>query len=414
MSAARPILPLAGAMSPRVASAVAGWRNAAPAIGAWAGEYRDPARPLIWLHGSSAGEIAGGAPVIRELRAALPDLQVLVTHFSPSGLAAAEAIEPDMSTFLPLDSVAEAGRALDAASPTAVVFAKLDVWPGLTRAAAARRIPLGLINGTVRPSSSRLGVLARRLLHPAYGRLDAVGAATKGDARRLAGLGVGRDAISVTGDAAFEEAVARFDASAGAPRLAPRVAGRVRLIAGSTWPEDDHVMLRAIRELRDQGAPLDVVLVPHQPSEQAVRSLIAICAQALVEAPRLWSGGDRDPTAGTLIVDEVGFLAELYREGDLAWVGGGFGDTGLHSVLEPAAAGLPVLFGPRHERFEGTDLLRARAAIEITADTAVDGIGRLVDDEPARRDMGERARAYVDRGRGAAEAGAALVKRLMR
>ena len=415
MIAVRPVLPVAGAVSPRLSSAAAGWRSSASAIRAWAAEHRDPDRSLLWLHGSSAGEIAGGAPVVRELRRRTPDLQMIVTHFSSSGASAAEALQPDLAAYLPLDSTSEAGRALDAASPDAVVFAKLDVWPGLTRAAERRRIPLGMINATVRPSSSRLGPLARRLLMPAYGRLGTVGAVSDADGQRLAGLGVEPGAIRVTGDAAFDEALVRLDgSSSSARRLAPRLPGRVRLVAGSTWPSDDEVLLRAVRELRDDGVEIDLVLVPHQPTREAIRALTALCAQALERAPRLWSAGDRDPAAGALIVDAVGFLAELYAEGDIAWVGGGFGDSGLHSVLEPAAAAVPILFGPQYERFEGVGLIRRGAAEEVRPETAVRTLGRLARDAGLRAEMGRQARTYVERGRGAASAGADLVAGLMR
>jgi 3-deoxy-D-manno-octulosonic-acid transferase len=414
MTVARPVLPLAGAVSPRLSSAAAGWRSSAVAIRQWASAHRDPDRPLLWLHGSSAGEIAGGAPVVRELRRRTPDLQILVTHFSPSGAAAAEALQPDLVAYLPFDSMSEVGRVLDAVAPDAVVFAKLDVWPGLTRAAEHRGIPLGMINATVRPSSSRLGPLARRLLTPAYCRLGAVGAVSDADEERLAALGVEPGVIRVTGDAAFDEALVRLDGStAAARRLAPRHPERVRLVAGSTWPEDDQVLLGAVRELRDDGVEIDLVLVPHQPTEHAVRALTALCAQALVRAPRIWSAGDRDPAAGALIVDSVGLLADLYAEGDIAWVGGGFGSSGLHSVLEPAAAGIPILFGPRYERFEGVDLTRLGAADVVRPETAARTLHTLVRDAELRGEMGRRARAYAERGRGAATAGADLVAGLM-
>lgn len=415
MVAVRPVLPVAGVLSRRLAPAAAGWRSAASDIRAWAGRHRDRGRPLVWLHGSSAGEIAGAAPVLAELRSREPDLQIMVTHFSSSGASAAQAIQPDLATYLPLDSMSEVGRALEAARPDAVVFAKLDVWPGLTRAAEQRGIPLGMINATVRPSSSRTGPLARRLLAPAYGRLGAVGAVSDADAERLTGLGVSPAVVRVTGDAAFDEAVARLERRArSAPRLAAVTPGRVRLIAGSTWPGDDEVLLSAVRQLRNEGVSVDLVIVPHQPSQEAVRALTDASGEILDRPVQLWSSGARDPAAGTLIVDAVGLLAELYSEGDIAWVGGGFGSSGLHSVLEPAAASVPILFGPRYERFEAVDLARRGGAEEMSRDSAAQILGRLVSDAKLRAEMGRQARSYVERGVGSAAAGADLVGDLMR
>jgi len=372
---------------------------------------------LLWLHGASAGELQGAAPVVERLREQI-DLQLAVTYFSPSGKAALPGLRPDYGGALPFDTPAECRAAIKALAPSAIVFAKLDVWPTLVATSARAGIPLGLINATVRRDSSRLRPLPRRFLRPAYARLLEVGAVSRDDAARLRALGVGEAALSVTGDAAFDQSLLRVAEARESPtaahrRLTREEDGPVRLVAGSTWPEDDAVLFPALASLRAAGVDVSPILVPHQPDEAAVRRLAERCERELGEAAGLWSAGSGALGTAPLIIDAVGVLAELYLAGDIAYVGGGFGSSGLHSVVEPAAAGLPVLFGPAHSRREAADLLEAGAALEIDRDTAAAVLGSLARRPADRRTMGETARRLVEREAGGAAAGADLVLRLL-
>ncbi|MFQ5889100.1 MAG: 3-deoxy-D-manno-octulosonic acid transferase [Gemmatimonadota bacterium] len=471
MTAARPLLPALGALSPSLARAAAGHRVALAELRRWCAAERREGWPLVWLHGASVGELIGAVPIVELLRreseppdapaaregaaAARPAtsgrpgrrggrlFQLVVTYFSPSGEGGAAALLPDHAGYLPLDTLRETGASIDALRPAVIVFAKLDVWPNLTRAAARRGVPLALVNATVRPGSSRLSPLARRFLQPAYGRLTRVGAVSSEDAERLVSLGVRRDAIRVTGDAAFDRALARAErapASSAALRMPPREPDVPRLVAGSTWPADEEVLLDAVAALKASGRPVELVLVPHRPEAAAIARLAGRCRRALGAAPRLWTAppgpapggspvaedppGERPadgaaPPAGgapappPLIVDVVGVLADLYAVADIAYVGGGFGHAGLHSVIEPAAAGLPVLVGPRHDRREAAALLACGGAVEITAENARSVLEHFVEDAAARRAAGREARDYVLAGVGAAWAGAEIITEIL-
>lgn len=431
VNAVRPLLPAFGAASPKVSAAVEGRRAAAGAIVRWAERDRDPFRPLLWLHGSSAGELAGAIPVVDRVRAERPDLQLLVSYSSPSAESVLDELRADYAGYPPLETMAACREVIESSRPDAMVFAKLDAWPALTRAAAELQIPLGMINATVRPSSSRLRGPGRQLLVPSYGRLDGVGAVSEEEIERLELLGTSAEAIRVTGDASFERALARVDrareaSSASGRRLPVATAGRVRLCAGSTWPEDERVLIEAMAALRSSGRHagedgLDLVLVPHEPDTTAVGRIRELCAEHLGVEPRLWSTlADSGPAveAGSgepppLIVDAVGFLAELYLECDVAWVGGGVGGEGLHSVVEPAAAGLPVMFGPVHDRWEARQMVERGIAVEAEPDEVPSVLSALLRDPSRRADMGAKARRYVEGGRGATEASARMVLDLL-
>ena len=431
VNALRPLLPAFGAASTKVSAAVEGRRAAAGDIVRWAERERDPFRPLLWLHGSSAGELAGAIPGVERVRAARADLQLLVSFSSPSAESVLDEMAADYAGYPPLETMAACRQALEGSRPDAMIFAKLDAWPALTRAAAELEIPLGMINATVRPSSSRLRGPGRQLLVPSYGRLDAVGAVSEEEIDRLVLLGTREDAIRVTGDASFERALERVDrarqaSSASGRRLSDRTPGRVRLCAGSTWPEDERVLVEAMAVLtasRSSGADddLELILVPHEPDASALKRIRVLCVEHLGVEPRLWSAGPAPADGASLgsgmppplVVDAVGFLAELYLECDLAWVGGGIGGEGLHSVVEPAAAGLPVLFGPVYDRWEARQMVQKGIGLEVEPDLVPSILSGLVDDPGRRTDMGAEARLYVESGRGATEASARLVVGLL-
>lgn len=418
VAALRPLLPAASLLGAKAARSAAGRRNAGPALYAWGREARDPGRRLLWLHGPSAGELLGAAPVIERLRRRR-DLQLLVTCTSPSAGPALSELEPDRADYLPLDTFRTCRRVIGAVRPDALLFAKTDLWPALTRAAEDAGVPIGLVNGTVSADSGRLRWPARALLRPSYRRVRAAGAATARDADRLRELGVRPGAVRVTGDAAVDRALDRAEPAAGdgplrrLEELLPAGAGEPRLLAGSTWPEDHELLLSAAAALESEGGPgVRLVLVPHEPDREAVDALRLRCRERLGRRPRLWSeasGSGRGP----LVVDAVGPLARLYAGADLAYVGGGLGDGGLHSVVEPAAAGVPVLFGPRHGRWEAEALLARSAAAEVAPGSVLGLLRALLRDADRRRRMGRAAREFAWGAAGGAEAGAELADELI-
>ena len=305
--------------------------------------------------------------------------------------------------------------------PALLVFAKLDVWPGLVAAASRAGVPAALINGTVRDGSRRSGALARRLFRASYAGLAAVGAATLEDARRLGALGARSEALAVTGDAAFDLALERADRARAAGTAASfRAAlgathGAVpRLVAGSTWPVDERALLDAVSAVRRDGGPgWQLVIAPHEPTAAHVDALVASCTARGHRVIRWSEIGDAaaGPDASVIVFDEVGRLAELYAAGDVAYVGGGLGGTGLHNVLEPAAAGLPVVFGPRHDRADARALASAAGGLVSPAGALADTLAGLAR-PPRRRRHARAARAFVEAGAGAADRTADLLRPL--
>jgi 3-deoxy-D-manno-octulosonic-acid transferase len=380
----------------------------------WAASHRDRMRPLLWMHAPSVGEGLQARPVLERLREARPHVQLAYTHFSPSAETFASRLNVDFHDYLPFDATSAARAALDALHPTALVFSKLDVWPTLTREADKRDVRLGLMSATLSAQSSRRGRLAAAMLRDAYARLDLVGAIDAEDAERLAELGVRRDVIEVTGDTRYDQVWARAAVvDRAGPLLSPLASPRPTVVAGSTWPADEHMLLDAWNIVRREVPSARLIIAPHEPTASHLLPVERWADEAGLSYARL--GAPHASTADLIIVDRVGVLGDLYALANVAFVGGGFHAAGLHSVVEPAAFGAPVMFGPRWRMSRDASLLlHARGAVATQdAPTMAEQLREWLASADARRAAGDRAREIVRTGVGAAERTVALVWRLL-
>lgn len=381
----------------------------------WGAKERDRSRPLLWMHAPSVGEGLQARPVLELARLRRPELQLAYTHFSPSALAFARALDVDFRDYLPFDTPGDARVALEALKPTALVFSKLDVWPVITREAKARGVRLGLVSATLSRGSSRRSRTASALLRDAYAALEVVGAIDAADADRLVQLGVRPQSIIVTGDTRYDQVWFRAQrADRASPMLERLRSGRPTLVAGSTWPADESVVIPAFDAVRKAGVPARLIIAPHEPTLDHITRIVDAVRRLQLSFARL-----DEPNAGeadVVIIDRVGVLGDLYALADIAYVGGGFHAAGLHSVLEPAAFGTPVLFGPRNESSRDAALLAQRGGgAVVTTDVELARRVRLwATDASARREAGDYARALVRSGIGAAERSFELIDRLLR
>ena len=422
LSLAQRAASLAARFDRKLARGLDGRRGLTQRLTTWAQASRDPHRPLVWVHAPSVGEGLQAKPVLESLRAAHPDWQLAYTFFSPSAERLARTLPADVIDYLPLDRPREVRAALEALRPAALVFSKLDVWPELTLAAARQGVRLGLISATVAPHSSRLRWPARQWGQAAYRALDRIGTISDEDARRLQLLGARAETIEVTGDTRYDSVAERAERLDRAREPFARLAATAgkdtfTIVAGSTWPSDEAVLLPAFADLLVQVPQARLVLAPHEPNPDHLAGIAQRALQVKVPRPVRLSQLEHAPAAPVIVVDRVGVLADLYALGDVAFVGGGYHRAGLHSVLEPAVFGVPVIVGPRWENSRDAGLLVARgAAVALPAD------GRhplhsqwLVwhHDPATRRKAGAAGRQVVTEGRGAAERTSALVEELL-
>ncbi|MDQ3222443.1 MAG: hypothetical protein M3Q75_03075 [Gemmatimonadota bacterium] len=395
------IAPAFGAFSPKLRRGIAARRDAGDRLLDWARSLRDDARPLVWFHAASVGEGLQAESVLRHLRRLRPDCQVIYTHFSPSAESLATRLPVDAADYLPYDLPGSVDRLLSALQPDLLVFSKLDVWPELSTRASTTGTVVAIVAATVSPGSGRLGWPARTLLTPGYRVVAAAAAISSEDAGRLAQLGVAAERIQVLGDPRFDSVMEKVRSVRSEEALLGFGRGAPTMVAGSTWPGDESVLLRAFAGLRRRHPEARLILVPHEPTGAHLEAIERRAAAAGLPAPvRLSVAGGPTPL---LVVDRVGLLAALYGAGTIAYVGGGFGRAGLHSVLEPAAWAVPVAFGPRWQNSRDAALLLeagggttlAQLGTRSAAAALENQWSTWIVDDVARRAQGGRAREVV-------------------
>ena len=411
------LAPAIGLLSPRWKTGIRTRKDAGVRLLSWAQSNRDESRPLVWFHAASAGEGLQAEAVLRALRRRCPRCQTVYTHFSPSAAGLAGRIEADVADYLPYDTSANVNRLLSALKPDLLVFAKLDLWPELSTRAFSRGAHVAIIAGTVSPESSRLRWPARQILQPGYRVVTAAAAVSPEDGSRLARLGVGPDRIRILGDPRFDSVLEKVAATSAQDPLHRFGRGAPTLVAGSTWPEDEAVLLRAYGGVRGTYPHARLILVPHEPVEDHLGRLEQAARPGLPRPVRLSAATEATPL---LLVDRLGVLAPLYGSGTMAYVGGGFGRAGLHSVLEPAAWSRPVAFGPRWRNSRDAALLLdagGGSALPRGTVAAAAALEKLwvnwIGDEPSRMEQGRKARQVVERGRGASESSAEMLLQLI-
>ncbi|MEE8268105.1 MAG: glycosyltransferase N-terminal domain-containing protein [Gemmatimonadales bacterium] len=416
LQAARHLVPLATPLSPKLKQGHAGRLRAVDLLRRWADAARDPRCPLVWFHASSVGEGLQAAGVLEALRRRHPDWQYAFTHFSPSASELAKSLPVDIATYLPYDVVAEVEAALEALQPSAVVFTKLDLWAELACRAGERGSRVMLVAGTVRSGSSRLRWPARTLLRSGYQAVTLAGAIADEDAARLERLGVPHGRIQVTGDPRYDSVAGRVAGVAPDDPLRQLGVDGPTMVAGSTWPEDERVLLASFQQVHQARPDAILIIAPHEPREQHLARLERAALDLGLPVAR--SSTARGGTS-VLLIDRVGILPIVYGSGGMAYVGGAIGSRGIHSVLEPAAWGIPVVFGPRWDYSRDAGLLMEAGGARALGrrDPVADMTGIWLDwleNEETRRAQGSEARRVFTAGLGAADRTAGLIAGALR
>ena len=355
---------------------------------------RDALRGCLWMHCASVGEFEQGRPVLEAIKAERPDLPVLLTFFSPSGYEARK--DYTLAThvdYLPPDSASNAQRLVELLAPRAAIFVKYEFWYHHLHALKAKAVPTFLISAIFRegqPFFKWYGGAWREMLG-CYACIFTQDEASKD---LLAGIGVTN--VTVSGDTRFDRVMAIVKAPEELPiaHALAQANGRV-LVCGSTWPADERLLLKALQVTR---ATPRILIAPHEPSTEHLHAIDRDFPEPLVA----YSAFDQDASPAqfselrTLLIDRMGLLARLYKYADAAYVGGGFGD-GIHSLLEAAAWGKPVIFGPKHTKFaEAKGLIDAGGGFEVrNAEELRAVLDRLLGDKDALAKASEAAANYV-------------------
>ncbi|MBA2565170.1 MAG: hypothetical protein H0V09_07075, partial [Gemmatimonadetes bacterium] len=361
----------------------------------------------VWVHAASAGELLQAQPLLAALTAVRPRPPLVYTYTSPSAEPLlGSVLDADLVVPLPLDTRRNAADWIDAVRPRALALVDAELWPNLLRECCRRGILRALVSARVGPASRRARVPWRYAYRTLLRELDVVACADADSATRLLAIGARRERVHVTGDLRVDATLQRA-ASGEPPPALPFPGDHPVVVAGSTWPDDEAVLLPALRGLRDRSLATRLVIAPHEGGEarlSGVERSLARWGFTAVRLSRLAAESSMAQAADAVLVDRTGQLYRLYGAANLAWVGGGFRGA-LHSVMEPAAFGVPVVTGPATggSWFAG-ELRHAGALFPVRhAREAEDVMGALLASRARRDAAGAAARAVLESYGGATE-----------
>ena len=358
----------------------------------------------LWMHCASVGEFEQGRPVLEAIKSVRPELPVLLTFFSPSGFNMhKDSALADHVDYLPADSVANAAQLVELIAPRACLFVKYEFWYHHLHALKAKNVPVFLVSAIFRkdqPFFTWFGGAWRKML----GCSTHIFTQDEASCQLLAAISITN--VSVSGDTRFDRVRAIVDANEELETAKAFCAASKSLVVvcGSTWPKDEQMILSALEKGKIRPR---LIVAPHELSAEHLGAIEARFPKPLItwtEATAASNSISSFPI-DTLLVDGMGMLARLYKYADIVYVGGGFGD-GIHSVLEAAAWGKPVIFGPHHRKFpEAQGLIDVGAGFEVkNAEELHTVLDRLLEDPVALRKASEGARRYVRERVGAAVA----------
>lgn len=365
-------------------------------------------RPSIWVHAVSVGETLAARPLLSALRDTYPRHRRLLSTTTATGQQVARGLGDlvDATFYAPFDLPPFVARTLDRAAPDLLIVVDTEIWPNLLRACRRRGVRTALANGRLTARSFRGYRRAGRFMRRVVGDLDRICVQTQQWGRWFEALGADAGRVSVTGSLKFDAPLAAA-AAGGArhPVLAslPVAAGRPVVVAASTLRGEEEPVLRAFARAREAHPGTLLILAPRHPERFAEATRIAVAAgHRVVRRTALADDGGGD--ADVVVLDTIGELPHVYEAASCVFVGGSLVPAGGHNILEPAAVGKAVVFGPHMESFAEIARLfvtrdaavQVRSAVELESEVAA-----LLDDPERCRRLGTAARAVVDAHRGA-------------
>lgn len=355
-----------------------------------------PDDKTIWFHAASLGEYEQGLPVLEKIKAAYPDYKLVLTFFSPSGYEIRKNnTVAHVTTYLPLDSSANAKRFIDLVHPSMVFFIKYEYWPNYLKVLKDRSVTTYLISGVFRKDQlffKWYGGFYRKALD-SFKHFFVQNTKSKNLLAQL-----GKTNVTVSGDTRFDRVAAILQKDNHLDFISEFKNNQLTIVVGSSWPKDEDLLIEYLNALQDL---VKIIIAPHNIKHDAIREL----KQKLNRKTVLFSEKEGKELAAfdVLIVDTIGILTKIYSEADIAYVGGGFGNPGVHNILEPATFGIPVVIGPNYEHFaEATALVELGGCSVInSAKEFKHTLDRLIGNADERHEQGHICRTFVEMNTGA-------------
>lgn len=366
------------------------------------GSPRDGKPPVIWMHCASLGEFEQGRPVLERLRAASLESKIIVSFFSPSGYEARKDYKgADHVFYLPLDSRKNARQFIQLVDPTLVIWIKYDYWYYFLAELKKRNIPTLLVSGIFRtdhPFFKWWGRLHRYMLE-CFTHLFVQ---TEASRKLLESVGFSGN-VSVSGDTRFDRVIEIAETREPLPAIEAFCQGARVIVAGSTWEEDEE----ELDHYANTHPDIRFIIAPHEIEEARLKEVELLFHNKIRYSE--WTQGKAAPAGrpapNVLIIDNIGMLSRLYQYATITYIGGGFGDDGVHNVLEAAVYGKPVVFGPVIEKYvEAVELAECGGGIVIDSALEAESVfNRLLKDKEEYQHACEASRNYVYARKGATD-----------
>lgn len=355
-----------------------------------------PTDKTIWFHAASLGEYEQGLPVIEKIKEAFPLHKIVITFFSPSGYEVRKNnTVADVTIYLPLDTKKNAQKFLKLVHPDLVFFIKYEYWPNYLAELKKLQTKTYLISGILRENQlffKWYGGFYREALNT----FDYFFVQNENSKKLL--LGLGKTNVAVSGDTRFDRVAAILEKDNSLNFISQFKDNTLTIVVGSSWPKDENLLVDFINS---NTLNVKFIIAPHNIKAEQIQQL----QNSITKKTVLFTEKENKNLADyeVFIIDTIGILTKIYSYADIAYVGGGFGNPGVHNLLEPATFGVPIVIGPNYSHFaEATALVNMEACISITNATDLNKVFRnLILDDSLRQEKGLLCETFVQMNKGA-------------
>ncbi len=355
-----------------------------------------PSDKTIWFHAASLGEYEQGLPVIEKIKTEFPNHKIIVSFFSPSGYEVRKNNTiADATVYLPLDTKKNAQEFLKLAHPEMVFFIKYEYWLNYLNELKKQNTPTYLISGILRQNQlffKWYGGFYRKALNTfTYFFVQ------DENSKKLL-FQLGKTNVIVSGDTRFDRVASILEKENTLDFISTFKNNTLTIVIGSSWPKDETLLTHFINTTT---LPVKFIIAPHNIKTEQIEHL----KNSLTKKTVLFSEKESENLADfdVFIIDTIGILTKIYSYADIAYVGGGFGNPGVHNLLEPATFGVPIVIGPNYSHFqEATALVNIGGCISITTQKELNNtFGDLILDDAYRSEKGHICSTFISMNKGA-------------
>lgn len=351
-------------------------------------------KKYIWFHAASLGEFEQGRPLMERIRRQYPEYKILLTFFSPSGYEVRKNYQgADVICYLPFDTPRNARRFVKLANPCMAFFIKYEFWQNYLKNLQKHHVPTYSVSSIFRKNQVFFRWYGGKYFK-VLTRFTHLFVQNEVSKELLASLNIRN--VDVVGDTRFDRVIEIFEQAKQLPLVEQFKKNSMVMVAGSSWQPDEDIFIRYFNEHPE----MKLIIAPHVIGESHLTEIIGKLKRPYVRYTQ--ATPENVEQADCLIIDCFGLLSSIYRYGEIAYVGGGFG-VGIHNVLEAAVYGIPVLFGPNNQRFqEARQLLETKGCFEIhNYEEFKEKMDRLMTDAPYLEKCGKLSGDYVKQHAGA-------------